>query len=480
MKPNIKLVSRWDVRDRDTRIIFPSRTAQRMDCSAAAQVTTSISSHRYNQLVRRTTFSFFNIALPLFVNISFAPGDPSLFFSMSFAMPANARFLCYILLAVTALITIAKLAPLDGTKSHQHSTESISKSAQTLSCSHHIDGKAPVTHEEVTHEEVTHEEVTHEEVAQSPFAFVAFLAQNYQHKEFEDDNEDIYFYSTRLMGYQLMHNPETRSNTSIPFVVLATKGVSDRKKARLRKDGATVIVVDDVPLPTWISAPIDTWLDMMTKLRVFQQTQYEKIVLIDADVLVMRRLDGIFHDPATEIVPPLREKMREGDRIPLPATYMFAGATMGGGRDHDSETEQKYYASMAKYNELEQVNGGFFLASPSQAIFEYYTSSLNEQGRFDPYTMEQSLFNEAHRLDGPMPWKRIQYDWNINSPNFQDYENGAHAVHEKFWKSEYRTEEFGLKNLAALWDKARGEMEGYYRALEDPSPITRRVNADSR
>lgn len=317
-----------------------------------------------------------------------------------------------------------------------------------------------------------------EKVAQSPFAFVAFLAQNYQHKEFEDDNEDIYFYSTRLMGYQLMHNPKTRSNTSIPFVVLATKGVSERKQARLRKDGATVIVVDDVPLPDWFSITKDTWLDVMTKLRVFQQTQYEKILLLDADILPLRRLDGVFHDPATEIAAPLREKMREGDRIPLPASYMFAGSTTGGGRDHDSETEQKYYASMAKYNELEQVNAGFLLAAPSQAIFDYYISLLQEKGRFNTYAPEQNLLIEAHRIDGPMPWKRIHYDWNINSPNFQDYEHGVHAVHEKLWRSEFRVEKHGLKNLVALWDKASGEMEGYYRALEDPSPVTQRVKAD--
>ena len=165
-----------------------------------------------------------------------------------------------------------------------------------------------------------------------------------------------------------MHNPETRTNTSIPFVVLTTKHISERKRARLRKDGAVVIEVDDVALPDWFSIGNPFWLDVMTKLRVFQQTQYEKILLLDADVLPVRRLDGVFQDPATEIVEPLYDRKREGDQIPLPAAYMFAGMTMGGGREHDSETEEKCYASMARYNELEQVNAGFLLAAPSQEI----------------------------------------------------------------------------------------------------------------
>ena len=378
-------------------------------------------------------------------------------------MPVNVRFISYILVAAIALTSIAKLAHLQATRSHQPA-DLLSKSAQTSPYKNATKAILPAGNEET---------------AQSPFAFVAFLADNWQHKEFDDDNEDIYFYSTRVMGYQLMHNPETRTNTSIPFVVLTTKSVSERKRARLRQDGAIVLVVDDVPLPDWFSIGNPYWLDVMTKLRVFQQTQYEKILLLDADVLPVRRLDGVFQDPATEVVEPLHDRKREGDQIPLPATYMFAGMTNGGGREHDSATEEKYYASMAKYNELEQVNAGFLLAAPSQEIYNYYISVLAEEGRFDPAQPEQNLLIEAHRIDGPMPWKSIRYDWIINSPNFQDYEHGVHAVHEKLWKGEHRIEEFGLKDLAALWDKARGETEGYYRALEDPSPATQRVKADS-
>ncbi|KAL9064921.1 MAG: hypothetical protein Q9161_008553 [Pseudevernia consocians] len=379
-------------------------------------------------------------------------------------MPVNVLFISYILLAAVALATIAKLAHFQVTKLHQP-TDLLSEPAQNT-----------IPHANAT---TATSPAKHEEAAQSPFAFVGFLAGNWQHEEFDDDNEDVYFYSMRVLGYQLMHNPEIRSNTSIPFVVLTTKGVSERKKARLRKDGAVVIVVDDVPLPEWFSIGNPLWLDVMTKLRVFQQTQYQKILLLDADVLPVRRLDGVFLDPATDTVAPLHDKKREGDQIPLPATYMFAGMTNGGGREHDSETKEKYYASMAKYNELDQVNAGFLLAAPSRGIYDYYFSVLHEEGRFDPAQPEQNLLIEAHRIDGPMPWKRIRYDWVINSPNFGDYEHGVHAVHEKLWRGEHRVEEYGMKDLAALWDKARGEMEGYYRALDDPSPTTQRVRAES-
>ena len=383
-------------------------------------------------------------------------------------MQPNVRFISYILLAAISLTTLSKLAHFQVFKSPQ--------SADSLSA---LDFAPEVPYANATNasplaQEEEEEVEEQEEVPHSPYAFMVFLADNWEHKEYDDDNEDVYFYSTRVIGYQLMHNPETRSNTSIPFVVLCTKEVSERKRARLRKDGAIVIVAEDVPLPDWFSIGYPRWQDVMTKLRVFQQTQYEKILLVDADVFPVRRLDKVFQDPATDTATPLPDKKRADDRIPLPESYMFAGMTMGGDRDHDSVSEQRYYSSMQKYNQLDQVNAGFLLTKPSREIYDYYISVLGEEGRFSPAQPEQNLFIEAHRLDGPMPWKSIRYDWIINSPTYRDYENGVHAVHEKLWLQDYRVEEFGLKDLAALWDKARGEMEGYYRALEDPSPITKR------
>lgn len=380
-------------------------------------------------------------------------------------MAVNVRFIALFLSVATALATIANLVHFR-IITPQQPTDLLSEAA-----------RGPTRHANTTRASAPADD-QEEAAPQSPYAFVAFLADNWQHKAFDDDDDDAYFYATRVMGYQLMHNPATRTNTSIPFVVLTTTGVSERKRARLRSDGAVVVVVDDVPLPDWIEIANPKWRDVMTKLRVFQQTRYDKILLLDADVLPVRRLDGVFQDTAAEVVESLPDRRRAGDRIPLPQTYMFAGMTTGGGRDHDSETEETYYASMAQYGELDQVNAGFLLAAPSQGIYDYYSALLREPGRFDPGAPEQNMLIEAHRVDGPMPWRRLRYDWVINSPNFGDYEHGVHGVHEKLWKAEHRGEEHGLKDLAALWDRARGGMEGYYRALEDPSPTTRRVRAE--
>jgi hypothetical protein len=56
------------------------------------------------------------------------------------------------------------------------------------------------------------------------YAFSAFLAAPAVGGE--DDNDDLYFVGTRILIYQLLHDPVTRTNNSYPFLVLVTEDVS--------------------------------------------------------------------------------------------------------------------------------------------------------------------------------------------------------------------------------------------------------------
>ena len=99
-------------------------------------------------------------------------------------MHVNVRLVSYILLAAIALITVAKLVHLQATRSHLPANW-FSESAQDPLFENATKTIPPAGNEDP---------------AQSPIAFVAFLAGNWQHKEFDDDNADMYFYSTRVMG----------------------------------------------------------------------------------------------------------------------------------------------------------------------------------------------------------------------------------------------------------------------------------------
>ena len=73
-------------------------------------------------------------------------------------------------------------------------------------------------------------------------AFVAFLEGFGNGRNDTVDEDDVYYIATRVMVYSLLHNPETRTLSSIPVVVMCTKDLAEHKRARLGKDGAIVTV----------------------------------------------------------------------------------------------------------------------------------------------------------------------------------------------------------------------------------------------
>lgn len=104
----------------------------------------------------------------------------------------------------------------------------------------------------------------HQTSPSSKVAIATFLCESYVGS---DENAlDNYFFGARTLNYQLKHAATTRLNrVGIPFLVIVTKAVSVEKRLRLEKDGATVVVVDDVELPWWVKTGVTKWKDQFTK-----------------------------------------------------------------------------------------------------------------------------------------------------------------------------------------------------------------------
>ena len=287
-------------------------------------------------------------------------------------------------------------------------------------------------------------------VSKSPYAYVTLLAPNPKlDNNTVPDDEDEYFVGTRVLAYQLLHAPKTGTNTSIPFVVLATKDIPESKLERLRKDGAIVQVVERIS-ESWMKPGLLRWRDMMSKLRMLELIQFEKVLFMDADMYIVERMDGVFSDPTTEPLVP-KSELAVKDEGPLPESYIFSAQQYMEGRVHP------YPPPVGDY-----FSGGFFLCQPSIAMFNYYFTIAKLEDRFDSNAMEQGLLNYAHRRDGPMPWTDIYYKWTTSWPSMNEYEAGAHSLHEKWWDEKIDLD----PDLRKLWYIARGEMEGFYRGLE--------------
>lgn len=261
--------------------------------------------------------------------------------------------------------------------------------------------------------------------------------------------EDHYLVGTRMLIYQTLYDPETRTKNNIPFVVLVAHDVPQHDRDILTKDGAIVIEVPPIKID-WIKPGRDRWAQVMDKLHVFKLTQYEKVLLFDCDIVIVKPLDDIFEDPAATVLQNLgkQDKIRD-DESTQPSEYLMAG------NSGPSEIEHPYPAPRGN-----RLNAGFVLLKPSIQMFDHYMSVASIEGRFPGGSPEQDLWNYVHRRDGNMPWKQVNPDWTVNTPIYNDYAHGVASFHEKYWKCDRDTK------LRDVLIRSRWKMEGYFDARD--------------
>ncbi|GAM90436.1 hypothetical protein ANO11243_084790 [Dothideomycetidae sp. 11243] len=232
--------------------------------------------------------------------------------------------------------------------------------------------------------------------------------------------------SLGLMAYQLLHAPETRSRRhGIPFLVLVTQDVGTGARETLRKDGAVVVEVPKLTTE-WVRPLMPNWNQVLTKLRLWQLIDFERVAFLDVDTVLAQPLDDIFDDPAVEeqdTIPSRRSGTTE--IAAAPSKYVLAGNA-----DHHSPLGIDKASSRAN---IDHFRAGFFVLKPDLDLLRHYISYLSLPGSFQPFAPEESLLNMVHDRDHDMPWQQINMTFNVRHPEMRDIEAGAKSVHEKWW-----------------------------------------------
>jgi len=280
-------------------------------------------------------------------------------------------------------------------------------------------------------------------------AFLSFLASDYHT---EPNTTDWYFTSLRVLTYQILHAPGTKSR--FPFLIGVTKDVNPEKRAQLQDDGAIIV---DLPHVSVIGqSGRAQFKDQMEKLSFFNlYGTYGRFCYVDADVLLLESLDGIFQDQATQIqITRAYGEEIKADEPPLPSTYLFAGHAEGTGH-HADKRKRTQNAKSPDY-----VNAGFIVFAPGREIFEYYSWVANHTDRWDTMWAEQNLYNYVHRRPGNMPWTRLNDDWNAFRASDMDIKRGTKSAHGHLWDEEYGKRYGRLGN--GIWNRTFDEMTWFY------------------
>ena len=191
--------------------------------------------------------------------------------------------------------------------------------------------------------------------------------------------------------------------------LLPTSAEFNALHARDRLHGAAPFTKGEKP-------PFHTPLDNFAKLRLWQ-LDYDRVVFIDADALVLQNIDRLFDYPEFSAAP-------------------------------------NVYESLADFHRL---NSGVFTARPSEATFRAMLARLDQPGLFwrrTDQTFLESFFPNWHGL--PVFDNMLQYVW-INLPQLWRWQDirVLHYQYEKPWQDHAKVEQ--LRPLIELWQAHAGD-----------------------
>jgi glycogenin glucosyltransferase len=127
-----------------------------------------------------------------------------------------------------------------------------------------------------------------------------------------------------LPGVEALGQSLVATGTKVPRVVMVTPDVSFVARAVLEREGWIIRSVEPIP------APADELLFKRfalsyVKLRVFQLLEYEKIVFVDADAIVIQNIDELFERPFFAAAPDffMPDRFNSGVMVLDPSEAVF-------------------------------------------------------------------------------------------------------------------------------------------------------------
>jgi glycogenin len=183
-------------------------------------------------------------------------------------------------------------------------------------------------------------------------------------------------------GVIVLHRSLMQSGTTYPFLVLTTPNLADRTFQLLNHHGIVYRPIPPIVLDTALPSHQARWQATYSKLQIFNQIQFDKLVYLDADMLVYHNLDDLFSQPHMAAV-------NAGGQLPE-------------------------YASWTEFN------SGLMVIEPSWQLYEDMLAKLPEL--YLPAGGDQDFLN-AYYPDWPhQPEKHLDHSYNIFHEHVDRYQ----------------------------------------------------------
>lgn len=255
--------------------------------------------------------------------------------------------------------------------------------------------------------------------------------------------KDPYFLAIHSLIYRILWSPRSKTR-KYPFVVYVSDFVSHEQRQLLA--GAGALVRELTPLPWNPKNPgvPHHWKDLFAKLNIWNETEFSRILFLDADAFPVAMIDDMFE--VKKVWNCIESKMQLDDFLPggepVCEPYVFAGVPHNPYSIFDVE-----------------INVGSMVFTPNS---KQHARLLQNYLKFDKYDVkmaEQGFLNWQFGINSAYPPGMLDREYGAFFPRKDGSEKGLKVVREKMWMIEQGW-------MKGEWEGTWREMEGFYGSSE--------------
>jgi inositol 3-alpha-galactosyltransferase len=272
----------------------------------------------------------------------------------------------------------------------------------------------------------------------SKFAFATLYCSR------KPDTRGPYYETTQSVIWRLLWS-EYRSK--YPVIVFVCPFIPEEYRRTFRGQGAIVKeieLLDDIIPDESISTK--RWIDVLSKLNLWKEIEWKRIVFLDSDAFPIRNIDDIFD------IAPVQQCKKEA----LSPEDKAIVSNSNRGEDMCNYV----YTGVSQFTE-ENINAGMLVLKPNLDMHAKLIGAARSTGDYKPEDMEQGVLKSknAFAADGPFPVHRLPAIWNANPEYYIQYlADGAEAtegplrvLHVKMWNRLWG-DWTNLTHLNDMWD----------------------------
>lgn len=271
------------------------------------------------------------------------------------------------------------------------------------------------------------------------------------------DTRDPYFEATQSLIWRILWS-EYRSK--FPIVVFVCPFIDEKFRRILRGQGALVKeidLLDDIVPDKKLYHP--RWMDVLSKLHIWKETEWERIVFLDSDAFPITNIDDVFdlmpvQRCKKELLGPEDKAVVDSDKGEDMCNYVYAGVWQ---------------------TVPSQINAGMLVIKPNLQMHAKLVKAARSTGDYDIRDMEQGVLRSknAFAADGPFPVNSISPVWNGLPEYYSKYlREGLESkvgpmkiLHVKMWNRLWGVST-NLTQLNDMWDLDWMKMCRFYDSDE--------------